>query len=137
MSIQQDPTPDDTPAACVAGGQGGRLGNFLPRYSRRLGSRVRSKKVPFSLQKVSLLEIPKSSERTFSMRIPANCKICGGPAITYCSVRGSQFTTRYRRCRCCGATSKSISVIPILFSSDIGHLRQDIGETSGVQFTLT
>lgn len=55
------------------------------------------------------------------MRIPETCEHCSGPAIVYATVQGSQFTTRYRRCRNCGATSKTVSVNRVLFSNDIGR----------------
>ena len=72
------------------------------------------------------------------MRIPETCKICCGPAIVFCSVRGSMFTTRYRRCRNCGKTSKSVSVNPFLFGSDFSHSGPTIVNNAGVDsFTST
>jgi transcription elongation factor Elf1 len=61
----------------------------------------------------------KSQSRRSAMRIPETCERCNGPAIVYATVQGSQFTTRYRRCRICGATSKTVSVNRVLFSNDI------------------
>ena len=51
----------------------------------------------------------KSQIGCSAMRIPENCKLCGGPSITYATVTGSAFRTHYRKCRSCSATSKGIS----------------------------
>ena len=66
-------------------------------------------------------------------RIPETCQHCGGASVTYCTVRGSQFVTRYRRCRICGETSKSISVNLGMLSRDFGHQTQDGGDTAGIR----
>ena len=71
------------------------------------------------------------------MRIPETCQHCGGAAIVYATVQGSQFTTRYRRCRICGATSKSVSVNPFLFSNDIDHNEAASVTMATTNFTLT
>lgn len=44
------------------------------------------------------------------MRVSEACKVCGGPAPTYCSIRGQRFVTRYKRCKHCGRTSKTIVI---------------------------
>lgn len=53
--------------------------------------------------------VSKILRASVHMRIPASCKICGGPSITYATVTGFAFRTHYRKCRSCGATSKGIS----------------------------
>ncbi|MCX7399704.1 MAG: hypothetical protein NT138_18705 [Planctomycetales bacterium] len=71
------------------------------------------------------------------MRIPETCERCNGPAIVYATVQGSQFTTRYRRCRICGATSKTISVNPFLLSNDIDHNEAASTTMAATHFTHT
>ena len=46
--------------------------------------------------------------------------------VTYASVQGSAFRTRYKKCRGCGGTSKGISVIPRMPGKDIEHQRQTV-----------
>ena len=50
------------------------------------------------------------------MRIPARCQ-CGGRALTYATIQSERYTIRYKRCDCCGVTSKTIALKPVLSSN--------------------
>jgi len=51
------------------------------------------------------------------MRVPARCIQCDGRAMVYATVRHASFVVRYRRCDCCGTTSKSIQMKTFLSSN--------------------
>jgi hypothetical protein len=69
------------------------------------------------------------------MRIPARCSQCDGRCLTYATIQSERYTIRYKRCDCCGVTSKTIALKPVLSSNDIVDSASDVADTSVVIHT--